>query len=206
MALVVLALATFTLILGGPVMAVEEAPYRVISKAGELEIREYPPLVVAEVKVEGEREAAVNAGFRQLAAYIFGGNHRKGKIPMTAPVTQRDASGESLRMTAPVTQTPEGRSWIIQFVMPRGSTLETLPQPNDPRVGLRVSPSERRAVLRFSGLTGAKRVERETATLDGLLKAMPFRTAGAASLARFDPPWTLWFMRHNEVSRAITAE
>jgi hypothetical protein len=206
MALAVLASAAFTLMLGGPVMAVEEAPYRVISNAGGLEIREYPPLVVAEVTVEGDRESAVNTGFRQLAAYIFGGNHRKGTIAMTAPVTQRKTRGESLAMTAPVTQTPDGQSWVIQFVMPRGSTLETLPQPDDARVRLNVSPSERRAVVRFSGLTGSKHVEKETGALDALLLAGGYQSHGAVSLARFDPPWTPWFMRHNEVSRAIGAE
>lgn len=187
-------------------MAVEHAPYRLVSKVGELEIREYPPLVVAEVTVAGDREAAVNAGFRLLAGYLFGGNHRKGRIAMTAPVSQRRPGGVSLAMTAPVSQAPDGDKWIIRFVMPNGSTLESLPEPDDPRVRLSVSPPERRAVLPFSGLTGAKRVDQQTAVLAELLHANHLHPSGVVTLARFDPPWTLWFLRHNEVSCALASE
>ena len=61
-------------LIGQRQMAVEEPKYTVVAKDGPFEIRDYPGTVVAEVEVDGDRQAATSAGFRLLAGYIFGGN------------------------------------------------------------------------------------------------------------------------------------
>ena len=186
-------------LLGTPVMATEESKFIVKSTEGEFEIRDYPALVAAEVTVTGDRKDAAGKGFRLLAGYIFGGNTRKQSISMTTPVTQAAATSETIAMTAPVLQTGGNGSWVIRFIMPRGSTLETLPQPNNPEVHLVAIPPARMAVVTFSGLARQDDVDAKTAALSRFVKAERLQASGAPSLAQYDPPWTLWFMRRNEV-------
>jgi hypothetical protein len=180
-------------------MATEEPAYRVSLGEGAIEVREYPALVVAEVAVSGDRQDAANAGFRLLAGYIFGGNTRRQGIPMTAPVLQAQPSGVSIPMTAPVTQSGVGNQWVVRFVMPVAYKLEMLPVPNDSKVRLFEMPPSRYAVVRFSGLAGEKDIGEKTAELQRFIHARGLRATGPAELARYDPPWTLWFMRRNEV-------
>ncbi len=124
-------------LLGAPAMATEEPPFTVSVKQGDFEVRDYPALVAAEVSVSGDRKDAASKGFRLLAGYIFGGNTRQQSIAMTAPVVQAPAASEKIAMTAPVMQIGGNGTWVIRFIMPQGSTLETLPKPNNPAVKLR---------------------------------------------------------------------
>jgi hypothetical protein len=191
-------LALFTLH-GGTVMAVEEPDYRTAFAQEPFEVREYPALIVAEVAVSGERKEAVSAGFRLLAGYIFGGNTRRQSIAMTAPVVQAPQVSETIAMTAPVIQAPDSAGWTIRFTMPRGYTLETLPIPDDPRVRLKSIPPARFAVIRFSGLAGEADIEENTTALNDFVAAHALPVAGPALLARYNPPWTPWFLRRNEM-------
>ena len=179
-------------------MAVEEPAFQTVLQDGAFEIRDYPALVVAEVTVTGEQKEAASKGFRLLAGYIFGGNRRKQSIAMTAPVAQEPAS-EKIAMTAPVTQTQTAGEWVVQFTMPNSYSLETLPQPNDAIVRLRVMPPARFAVIRFSGLARPDDIAAKTAELSAWMQRRHLRHVGPASLALYNPPWTLWFMRRNEV-------
>jgi len=172
---------------GATAMAVEEPPFRLVSRDGDFEVRDYPALVVAEAEVPGDRDAAASAGFRRLAGYIFGGNARRRSIAMTAPVIQAPAGAGS------------AARWTIRFTMPAGSTLETLPRPDDPDIRLTVREPARYAVVRFSGLAYPQDVARQTERLEAFARARGLRAEGAPSLARYDPPWTLWFLRRNEV-------
>ena len=185
-------------VMGTPAMAVEEPPFQTILRDGDFEIRAYPALVVAEVTVTGDQKEAGNKGFRLLAAYIFGGNKRKQGIAMTAPVAQQPTS-EKIAMTAPVTETRDAGQWVVRFTMPSSYTLETLPEPNDSRVHLRVAAPARFAVVRFSGLARPDDVTAKTTELTAWIQRRRLRAEGPPSLAQYNPPWTLWFMRRNEV-------
>ena len=180
-------------------MATEEPAFKVALKSGAFEVREYPPLIAAEVLVGGDRREAVSAGFRLLAGYIFGGNTRRQSIAMTAPVVQAPAKGESIAMTAPVVQTGANGAWTVRFIMPRGYTLDTLPTPNDQRVHLIPLPAARVAVVRFSGLAPEAEILQKTTELRAFLAAQQLAAIGPPSLARYNPPWTLWFLRRNEI-------
>ena len=192
-------------LLTGVVMATEEPSYTSIFKEAPFEIREYPSLIAAEVTVSGERSEAVSAGFRLLAGYIFGGNRRKQSIAMTAPVIQNEAPNEKIAMTAPVMQSPDPSGWIIRFIMPASYTLETLPTPNDTKVRLVSLPPKRLAVVRFSGLVDDNDVEQQTNVLRAFIAQQKLTAVGTPSLARYDPPWTLWFLRRNEVMLEVTS-
>jgi hypothetical protein len=188
--------------MGGAAMAVEEPPYTSVLREGAFEIRDYPALTVAEVTAPGDQNAAASRGFRILAGYIFGGNRGHRSIAMTAPVTL-EPRGETIAMTAPVTQTRHEGAWVVRFTMPHTYSLATLPVPNDPRIRLSETAPTRFAVLRFSGLVPPSAVEMETTQLLRLMKAHHLTPAGPVSLAQYDPPWTLWFLRRNELMAPV---
>ncbi len=164
-------------------MAVEEPPYDVTLHDGAFEVRSYPSSIVAEVTVGGDQDSAASAGFRLLAHYLFGGNRPQ----------------QSLAMTAPVAQFQAGDTWTVRFFMPRNETLASLPVPDDSRVHLRALPAGHFAVVRFSGLAYAGDVAHRTAELESFMMLHHLRAAGPPVLARYNPPWTLWLLRRNEV-------
>ena len=173
--------------------AVEEPPYQVIVRDGDFEIRDYPALTVAETSVDADRSSAGNQGFRKLAGYIFGGNATKQSIEMTAPVIEAPRG-------AMVDQAlGSSKGWTIRFVMPRALSLAILPKPDAEGIILREEPPTRYAVLRFSGLANDDAVAVKTAELERLLKARNLAAAGPPLVAQYNPPWTLPFMRRNEI-------
>lgn len=178
-------------------MAVEEPTFQIVMSEGDFQVRDYPSLVVAQVEVGGDRRAASNEGFRLLAGYIFGGNAGKRDIAMTSPVTQ--VQGSKIAMTAPVTLAGDPGRWTVQFTMPGKYSIEELPTPNNKRVRLTSLPPARMAVLKFSGLTGDSRVAHQTERLEAFLRDHKLMPTGKPLLARYDPPWTPWFMRRNEL-------
>jgi hypothetical protein len=196
-----IAFAVFMLLMftGNIAMATEEPAFRIVIDDGAFQVRDYPPLVVAQTPIAGDRGQAGNAGFRILAGYIFGANTRRESIAMTAPVMQSSETGEKIAMTAPVSQTRNGDAWVVQFVMPSDRTLETLPIPDDPRVTLAVAPARRVAVVRFSGWANDRDFQRKSAELDQWVRNRGLRVIGPASLAQYDAPWTLGPLRRNEV-------
>jgi hypothetical protein len=184
---------------GTHAMATERPAFTVVKAYDSFEVREYPPLLVAQTVVDGDRDEASSAGFRLLAAYIFGGNQGAKSIAMTAPVTQ--TAGQAIAMTAPVTQTATGaKRWVIQFTMPASFTsLAQLPTPNNSAVTLRALPARKVAVLTYSGVWSEALYGKQLAKLhQGVLEA-GLKTSGAAMFARYDPPWKPWFLRTNEI-------
>ena len=184
-------------------MATEEPRYAVSLKEGSFELRDYPAMVAAEVSVTGDRSQASSEGFKLLAGYIFGGNTKKQSIAMTAPVVQTAGESEKIAMTAPVLQTGQPGSWTVRFLMPSGYTLDTLPKPNDERVRLLPVPAARLAVVQFSGLAREDDVAAQTELLHTFVVSHKLQAFGQPSLARYNPPWTPWFMRRNEIMIGI---
>lgn len=170
----------------------------ITSPAGPVEIRRYGPRIAAQTVVAGDEEMARNAGFRRLAGYIFGGNHRQTEIAMTAPVAQQS---EKIAMTAPVAQArnAEGLS-VIRFFMPSKWSMELLPAPDDERVELVEVPGETYAVLRFSGDRSPQEVAAKSEELLKSLAGSGFTPQGEPMAWFYDPPWTLPFRRRNEVA------
>jgi len=182
-------------------MATEEPKHRVLQKNDGWELRLYEPTVVAETAVEGEFGPGGNEGFRRIAGYIFGGNDGGRKVAMTAPVAQerRPREGAKIAMTAPVAQERSGEGWTVAFVMPSEYSREALPKPSAPRVTLRAVPARRVAAVSFSGTWGAERFDAAARDLLAKVAAAGLAPAGPPVYARYDPPWTPWFLRRNEV-------
>jgi hypothetical protein len=191
-------------------MAIEEPKYQVLEKDGDIELRAYEPMIVAEVLVDGDMDRASGKGFRMIAGYIFGDNTSQSgaeeKIAMTAPVTMspsEEQMAEKIAMTAPVTmQETEGQSgeqWRVHFVMPSEYTMASLPNPNDERVKLREVEAAKYASIRFSGLVGEKKHAAKIQELHAWMAAKGLKPKSEPELARYNPPWTIPFMRRNEI-------
>jgi hypothetical protein len=180
-----------------------EEPHYLASKLTDrVEIRRYGPRIAAQTTVAADDERARNIGFRRLAGYIFGANHRDEKIAMTAPVSQE--SGDRIAMTAPVVQASEGEDRsAIRFFMPSKWTMETLPTPDDERVELVEIPAAVYAVLRFTGDRSPAAVAARTDELRNVLRDNAVEPTGPPTAWFFDPPWTLPFRRRNEIAIPI---
>ena len=184
-------------------MATEEPAYEVLLETRHYEVRRYEPYIVAEVDVEGDMSSAGNTAFRILANYIFGDNEPGVKMAMTAPVESRAKSrGEKMAMTRPVlSDAPEtGESvYTYAFVMEAKYTLNTLPAPRDSRIRIYEKPARTVAVRRYSGRWTEANYRKHEATLLQALATDRLATIGTPILARYNAPFTPWFMRRNEV-------
>lgn len=178
-------------------MATEEPSYRVITQSEPFEIRQYPPLIVAQVEVPGDLSEASSAGFRLIANYIFGNNIsvRDGGLTTAEPVP------EKIAMTVPVIAEGKAdkKTWLIQFVMPKQYTMDTLPKPNNPQVKLVPIGPQKLAVIRFTGFVGDEKVQEKTAELMAWIQSKNEVVSGNPRLARYNPPWSIPWMRRNEI-------
>jgi hypothetical protein len=197
-----------SILIASAAMATEEPKYVLLEKSEPFELRAYAPLIVAEVKVDGDLDAASSEGFRLIAAYIFGKNQVAEKIAMTAPVgieSSDQNKSAKIAMTTPVkiegSKTLEAarNQWTVSFVMPAEYTLVSLPKPLNPQINIREVPAEKRAVITFSGFYNEEKVQEKTQALREWMKTKNLKSAGEPQFARYNPPWTLPFMRRNEI-------
>jgi effector-binding domain-containing protein len=165
---------------------VEIAGYDVAGHIGEVELRDYPELKLATVTGQGD-----NSAFRLLFSYISGENRTRKKIPMTAPVI----TSEKIEMTAPVISNANSFS----FVMPLKFKMEEVPEPLESRIKIERIPARRLAVIRFKGYAREKSVNEVKSRLLSTLEKSGIATVGEPFLMRYNSPWTLGFMRRNEV-------
>lgn len=181
---------------------VEEANYQIIKTDNDYEIRLYDPMLVVETTVDGKFESAGNRAFRKLFNYISGENISTSKIAMTAPVITDQtvaAGGRKIEMTTPVLEEDSEQGWRYMFVLPEEFTLENAPVPLNEKVKLTAEPARKVAVLRYSGVMDREILNEKIGLLgqwiddNGLLAVSQPRWAG------YNPPWTLPFLRRNEV-------
>ena len=180
------------------VMAIEEAPYTVVAQDGPFELRDYATHLLAETLVDGDFEQAGKKAFNRLFRYISGANRARRSIAMTAPVSQ-ERTGEKIKMTAPVGQQRMQDQWAVSFMMPASSTLATLPEPEDPKVNLRQVPPRRMAAVRYAGFWSEKAYLQHKAALESWIRERGLSGVGGPVWARYNPPFTPWFMRRNEI-------
>ena len=183
--------------------ATEEPDYKIVQKLDDIEIREYAAYTVAEVVVPGPAAEAGNAAFPILAGYIFGKNKGERKFAMTAPVTQA-AEPVKLEMTAPVTQTAAPGGFRVQFVLPKGVTMASAPEPLDARVTLRDIAPSRMAVIRYSGFWSEDNYKQHLDQLEAALRGANLVWVGEAVYSRYNAPFTPWFLRRNEIWLHLT--
>ena len=198
-------------------MATPEPSYTLLEQLDDFELRNYAPKIIAQTTVSGDYDAASRKGFKILANYIFGNNSvsskddakNSAKISMTAPVIMKPSNEISddkandtsakISMTAPVSMQKNEGNWQVSFVMPDNYTMATIPKPNNSAITLIEIPEVRYAVIKFSGLAGEKKVAEKTSELQQWMLTKKLTPITTPELARYNPPWTLPFMRRNEV-------
>jgi hypothetical protein len=186
----------------------EQQPFELIRRYPHFELRRYPDYVVAEVTVTADFDRAGNAAFRHLFNYISGSNNARQKLAMTAPVLQ-EPGPRKLAMTTPVLQSGpvpgsgEPAEYSVAFVLPAGVTADGAPGPADPMVRIRAVPGSLAAVLGFSGSGSASAFQKRNDGLQAALTLAGLTPVGTPRVARFDPPFKPWFLRHNEVVQDV---
>ena len=181
-------------LLGSPAaIAIEEPDYEVLRGTRDYEIRKYESYIVAEVDVDGDLGDSGNRAFRILADYIFGNNAASEKMNMTAPVVSDAPDADD-------------KTYTYAFVMESRYSLDTLPSPVDPRIRIVEKPARVIAAREYSGRWTERNYRENEAILLGSLALDGLRTEGKAFLARYDDPFTPWFMRRNEVLVELDVE
>ncbi|MBU2644388.1 heme-binding protein [bacterium] len=176
----------------------EEPGFTLLREQDDIQIRQYQSLLVAETEVTADYQESSSIAFRRLAGYIFGKNTRNEKMAMTAPVVQQQES-EKIAMTAPVLQQKAGEKWIMAFVLPAKYTMETLPKPLDESVRIRQIPAKKVAAIRYTGRLNENNVQSRSTLLLNWLHKEGYRVLSDPRSAGYDPPWTVPFLRRNEV-------
>ncbi len=194
----------------------ETLAYDVESKEDNFEIRKYADYILAQVDIDASFDDAVRKGFMILAGYIFGGNRKRSKIAMTAPVVEEEMS-EKIEMTAPVTTetvsasekigmtTPvtgekiEGNFQRISFAMPSKYTMDTLPKPNDKRIHFKEFKDQKNAVLRFKGRVKEELAAEKIEELKKWLSKKQVKPKSQFMVAQYNHPAVPGFLRRNEI-------
>ncbi len=171
--------------------ATETAPYKVVRKDGGIELREYDTLHLAKVSMptSDRRSKNMDGGFMKLFRFIDGQNERDEKISMTTPVIIERGEKES----------------SMSFVMPQKSVAKGLPVPKG-EVKLDQIPAVKIVALRFSGVSNSTKEAAQLEVLQAWAAKEGIMVEGTPLFAFYDPPWTLGFMRRNEVLLRVKAK
>ena len=190
-------------------MAYEEPAFDVVREYEEFELRQYAPYLKAEIEVSGDFTAVGYQAFRVLADFISGKNRKEENISMTVPVNQQplEAAGEKIAMTVPVSQAPQSDNgtYVFSFVMPAKYTQETLPKPIDPRIRIQEVPGKLMAVREYSGTWSEGNYRQNESILLKALNQAGLNSIGQPIFARYNSPFSLWFLRRNEVLIEVEA-
>ena len=165
----------------------EEPQYKVLIHEQNMEIREYSSRILAQVNQKGSYKETSNSSFRKLAAYIFVENQKSIKMKMTAPVLQE----------------PKESGWIMSFVLPQNYDAKTLPLPLDNTVSIAERPPQVFAVLKFSGFVTESKMKNLEKELKEWIVSKGYTFEDTVVTARYDPPWTIPFLRRNEIQLRV---
>lgn len=163
---------------------INEPSYKILRKDSHIEFRQYSPMVIAEVSMQGTKTEAIKNGFRILAAYIFGDNQSDQKIAMTKPVMQTKQNANT---------------WLIRFVMPSSWTMGDIPAPKNNKIKIIETHEQSMISIRFSGAITDMNIDRHLNKLKRYIDEKGIRVDGNPIYAFYNPPWTLPFMRRNEI-------
>jgi effector-binding domain-containing protein len=181
----------------------ETPNYSVIRKEKDIELRQYPAHIKAEVDItETTYKKALYKGFNVLAGYIFGNNIKAEKIAMTTPV--QVSQSQKIAMTKPVTITGDG-NYTMAFIMPSEYTLETLPIPKEDGIRFTSIPQHTMAAIRFSGFFQEAKIKKSKQRLREWIEKEELETEGDVIVAGYNPPWVPGFLARNEVMIMIKA-
>ena len=168
----------------------EEPSYQVLKEFRHIQIRQYQDYNRAYTEVSGDKQYALRHGFKRLAAYIFGKNGKRQYMDMTVPVMLESSAS----------------NWRVSFMLPRAFALDSLPKPDNTAVLIAAQDPGNYAVISFSGRAKLKYFIEKRRLLEQFLTKNHCLDQGRVVYAFYNPPWTLPFLRRNEVWIELTQE
>ena len=165
-----------------------EPDYRLIDKFKSIEIREYKKIIIATTVAGSSYKNATYSGFRTLANYIFGGNEKRTRIPMTAPV---------------ITSMPNNKHTNVSFIMSKNYSLETLPKPNSNEITFKEITLGKVAVIKFGMWATPKRIMKMKKKLETFLFENKINISSEYLVAQYNSPWAIPPFRRNEIIISI---
>jgi hypothetical protein len=173
----------------------EQPSYQVLQQIGPaIELRRYEARVAVETEMTPGNEGEA---FGRLFRYITGANTGKQMISMTTPVVEQKLT---MTMTRPVVSMDGART--MRFFLPKAVASAGAPAPTDPLVHVVTTPAVTWGVIRFSGVATSGSRAKETALLRAGLAQAGKRAEGSPIYLSYDPPFTIPFLRRNEVALA----
>lgn len=166
----------------------EQLPFTVVRKFPDFEIRRYADYVLAQVQDKGGFNVVSFGAFSPLFRYISGANSGAQKISMTSPVLQETVADDT---------------HVVSFVMPATMGMERVPDPNSDRVTMTPVAAHDAVAMSFGGTWSTHRMHKYGRKLRDAVEREGLVTEGNLYVARYDPPWTPWFLKHNEVLFAL---
>lgn len=200
-----LLLTTMFLTIGGASVSanskIQSAPYNVVQSVDDpkIEIRHYDTMVLVSTSMAGDNR---NGAFRKLFDYISGNNISATEIPMTTPVFMDDKNkqGKEIPMTTPVFMDDKaGSDSKMFFVLPDTYTFETAPKPKNEAVKIEEWKDYKVAAIIFSGTLSQSNIEKNKKLLKNWMDENGYIATGDYRTAGYNAPWTLPFLRRNEV-------
>jgi len=192
----------------------ESYGYHVVKDYGTWQLRRYAPAVAVEAGGDGDDEKSFVRLAKYIGVFSTPENSKRDGVAMTTPVVTETIAmttpvvTETIAMTTPVvtesiamTTPVVTGGCLMRFVLPsKYKTIEDAPVPTDPKVRLVAVPEKDMAVLRFRGkVTGNAEAEAKYHELVRLAAEKGLSPDGKWELHRFNPPYTLPFLRTNEV-------
>lgn len=160
----------------------EQHKYQVLKSYGNIEIRKYEPAIFSSVMLGKNSYREISGkGFGILAGYIFGGNEKKENISMTSPVTME--LGDSTKM---------------KFMVPKGYTMNSLPEPNDKRIIFEQQNEKIIAAIQFDGWADNDKIDYYTEQLKSSLAKEHISHTNKFSYLGYNPPYEV-INRRNEI-------
>ena len=161
-------------------MAKYESPhYEVITKEGNLELRQYDAFSTSMVH---EANLRGYSGFGVLFRYISGDNNKAQPIAMTIPVFSEQSNNPTM-----------------EFVIPKDVEAAGIPLPNNQQVSIKHYPSQLFAVISFRGKATQDKLPELTSELQAWIRFLAYQATGPVRLAQYDGPYMPTFLRTNEV-------
>lgn len=157
----------------------ESPAFKLVKKSGNLECREYQEFFTVSIH---EPSLQGYSGFGYLFNYISGNNRQ----------------GVKMKMTVPVINDLDEKEKSMEFVIPKMHTQD-IPQPLYQQMKIKHYPSQMVIVYTFSGYIPKEKMEDITEKMKVFATHEHLITTGELKVARYNGPYTLPFLRHNEI-------
>ena len=154
----------------------ESQPYEIIKSLDALEVRYYPPAMMAKTK------ASSGNPFSTLFRYISGNNKE----------------GEKIEMTTPVYMYPEDDTSAMEFVLPKKYMKQDAPTPSQNNVEIYQSEPGYFAAVRYGGYSNAAKVKTHTKRLMKEIEKHSLKKISEPVVLSYDSPYKV-INRRNEI-------